>query len=155
MQSGLGVNETEGKMRLLGLLLLAGALTVATASVQAASTDNAPYAEPASITSAVDGPFEATGRSLFASGQVATTYNFFLGSVPNGFNLVVGKSFNCDDGSGTFDVVIYVAVTPGAPRNNFRWLITHGTGQYEGLLGSGTGFGDSGDGLDHYAGRVR
>ena len=52
----LGVNETEGTMRLLGLLLLAGTLTVATASVQAASSDDAPYAEPVSITSAVDGP---------------------------------------------------------------------------------------------------
>ena len=68
---------------------------------------------------------------------------------------LVGKSFTCDDGSGTFDVVIYVAVRPEAPRNNFRWLITHGTGQYEGLLGSGTGFEDSaGDELDHYLGRV-
>ena len=143
-------------MRLLSLLVLAAALAVAAASAQAGSAEQAPYAEPVSITSAVDGPFEATGRSLCASGQVATTYNFFLGSVPDGFNLVVGKSFTCDDDSGTFDVVIYVAVRPGALRNNFRWLITHGTGQYEGLLGSGTGFGDSlGDGLDHYAGRVR
>ena len=69
---------------------------------------------------------------------------------------MVGKSFTCDDGSGTFDVVIYVAVRPEAPRNNFRWLITHGTGQHEGLLGAGTGFGDSHrDGLGHYTGRVR
>jgi hypothetical protein len=136
-------------------LLAAGTLAVAIASAQAASSDEAPYAEKVSITSPVDGPFNATGRSLCPFGQVATTYNFFLGSVPDGFNLVVGKSFTCDDGSGTFDVVIYVEVTPGAPRNNFRWLITHGKGQYEGLLGAGTGFGDSLDGLDHYTGRVR
>jgi hypothetical protein len=147
----------------LGLLVVVGALAVVTAVAQAgpddqgvASSQEAPYAEKVSITSAVDGPFDATGRSLCPSGQVATTYNFFLGSVPDGFNLVVGKSFTCDDRSGTFDVVIYVEVKPRAERNNFRWLITHGTGQYEGLLGSGTGFGDSlGDGLDHYTGRVR
>jgi len=144
----------------LGLLVVVGALAVVTAVAQAGPAgqggQEAPYAEKVSITSAVDGPFNATGRSLCPSGQVATTYNFFLGSVPDGFNLVVGKSFTCDDRSGTFDVVIYVEVKPGAARNNFRWLITHGTGQYEGLLGSGTGFGDSlGDGLDHYTGRAR
>jgi hypothetical protein len=143
-------------MRLFSLLILAGTLAVLTASARAASVDEAPYTNKVSITSAVDGPFNATGQSICPSGQVATTYNFFLGSVSNGFNLVVGKSFTCDDGSGTFDLVLYVEVRPGAPRNNFRWLITHGTGQYEGLFGSGTGFGDSlGDGLDHYTGRVR
>jgi hypothetical protein len=141
-------------LRLLTLLVLAVTLAIATNAV--ASSDEAPYTKKVSITSAVDGPFEAAGASLCSSGRVATTYNFFLGSVPDGFNLVVGKSFTCDDGSGTFDVVIYVEVRPGAPRNNFRWLITHGTGQYAGLLGSGTGFGDSfGDRLDHYTGRVR
>jgi hypothetical protein len=142
-------------MRLLSLFLLAGALAAAH-SAQAASIDEAPYSERVSITSAVDGPFSAAGRSLCPSGQVATTYNFFLGAVPDGFNLVVGKSFTCDDGSGSFDLVLYVEVRPAAPRNDFRWLVTHGTGRYEGLLGSGTGFGDSvGDGLDHYTGRVR
>ena len=142
-------------MRLLSLLLLAGTLAVAT-SARAASIDEAPYTQKVSITSPVDGPFIATGHALCPSGQVATTYNFFLGSVPNGFNLVVGKSFTCDNGSGSFDLVLYVEVRPGAPRNNFRWLVTGGTGQYEGLFGSGTGFGDSlGDQLDHYTGRVR
>ena len=142
-------------MRLLSLLLLAGTLAVAH-SARAASIDEAPYGERVSITSAVDGPFSAVGRSLCPSGQVATTYNFFLGSVPDGFNLVVGKSFTCDDGSGSFDLVLYVEVRPGARRNDFRWLITHGTGRYEGLLGAGTGVGDYSDPpVDHYTGRVR
>jgi hypothetical protein len=144
----------------LRALVVVGALAVVTAVAQAnqggTADEEAPYAEKVSITSAVDGPFNATGRSLCPSGQVATTYNFFLGSLPDGFNLVVGKSFTCDDQSGTFDVVIYVEVRPGAPRNDFRWLVTHGTGRYEDLHGAGTGFGDSaGDRLDHYTGRVR
>jgi hypothetical protein len=143
-------------MRLLVLLVLAVTLAIGTGAVQAASSDDAPYAKKVAITSAVDGPFTTTGGSLCSSGQVATTYNFFRGSAPDGFDLVVGKSFTCDDRSGTFELVIYVEVRPGAPRNDFRWLITHGTGRYAGLLGAGTGFGDSlGDGLDHYTGRLR
>lgn len=143
-------------MRLLGLLLLAGTLTVASASVQAASTSEAPYAEPVSITSAVDGPFTATGRALCASGEVATTFNFFLGSEPDGFKLVVGKKFSCDDGRGTFDMTLYVHVKPTARRNDFRWMITEATGAFEGLRGAGTGLGDYSDPpVDHYTGRVR
>ena len=68
---------------------------------------------------------------------------------------MVGKSFACDDGSGSFDVVIYVAVRPGAPRNNFRWLITHGTGPYDGLLGLYRLRRQPLSDLDHYTGRVR
>jgi hypothetical protein len=142
-------------MRLFSLLVLAGALAVVAASAQAGSAEQAPFAEKVSITSPPDGLFDATGRSLCPSGQVATTYNFNVGSFPNGFDLVVGKTFTCDDGSGTFDVVVTVQVRPQEPRNNFRWMITDGSGQYEGLLGSGTGFGDPADGLDHYSGRVR
>lgn len=149
-------SKAGGKMRLVSLLVLAGTLAVAISSAQAASSDDAPYTAKVSITSAVDGPFRATGRSLCPSGQVATTYNFFLGSVADGFNLVVGKSFTCDDGSGTFDLVLYVEVRPGVRRNDFRWLITHGTGRYEGLHGAGTGVGDYSDPpIDHYTGRVR
>ena len=143
-------------MRLLGLLLLAGTLTVATASVQAAPSDQAPYAKPVSITSAVDGPFTATGHSLCSSGEVATTFNFFLGSEPDGFKLVVGKKFSCDDERGTFDMTLYVHVRPAARRNDFRWMITEATGAFEGLEGAGTGLGDYSDpAVDYYTGRVR
>lgn len=142
-------------MRVFSLFVLATALAVAGASAQAGSAEQAPFAEKVSITSPPDGPFNATGRSLCPSGDVATTYNFNVGSFPDGFDLVVGKTFTCDDGSGTFDVVVTVQVRPQEPRNNFRWMITDGTGEFEGLLGSGTGFGDRADGLDHYTGRVR
>jgi hypothetical protein len=142
-------------MRLLTLLVLAGALVATAASAQAESVDEAPYAEMVSLVSAVDGPFTATGRSVCSSGEVATTFNFFLGSTPDGFKLVVGKKFSCDDGSGTFDLALHVQVRPGAPRNSFRWMVTEGTGEFDGLLGAGTGYGDSTDSLDHYSGRVR
>jgi hypothetical protein len=143
-------------MRLLSLLTFAVSLAVATASVQAASTNEAPYSQPVSITSAVDGPFTATGHSLCSSGGVATTFNFFLGSEPDGFNLVVGKKFTCDDARGTFDMTLYVHVRPAARRNGFRWMITEATGAFEGLVGAGTGFGDYSDpAVDYYTGRIR
>jgi hypothetical protein len=145
-----------GNMRVLSLLVLASALAVAVASAQAGSAEEAPYAEPVSITSAVDGPFTATGHSLCSSGEVATTFNFFLGSEPDGFNLVVGKKFSCDDERGTFDMTLYVHVRPAARRNDFRWMITEATGAFEGLRGAGTGFGDYSDpAVDYYTGRVR
>jgi hypothetical protein len=85
---------------------------------------------------------------------VATTYNHFLGSAPYGFDLVVGKSFSCDDGSGTFDMVLHVQVRTVPFRTDFRWLITHGTGRYADLRGAGAGYSDSPQ-VDQYTGRVR
>jgi hypothetical protein len=104
----------------------------------------------------VDGPFTATGQSLCSSGNVATTFNFFLGSEPDGFKVVVGKKFSCRDGRGTFDMTLHVHVRPAARRNDFRWMITDATGALEGLMGAGTGLGDYSDPpVDHYTGRTR
>jgi hypothetical protein len=148
-------------MRLFSLLILAGALAVTVASAQAGSTTAPPFAQKVSITSAPDGPFSATGRALCSSGQVATTFNFAVGSLPDGVKLVVGKTLTCDDDSGSIDMVLSVRIrfVAGGPPHptSFRWMITDGTGQYEGLLGSGTGVGAiaSGEFVDRYTGRVR
>jgi len=148
-------------MRLFSLLVLAGMLALATTSAQAGSVEQPPFAAKVSITSAPDGPFSATGHSLCVSGQAATTFNFAVGSLPDGVKLVVGKTFRCDDDSGTFDMVLSVRIrfVAGGPPypTSFRWLITDGTGQFEGLQGSGTGVGviTNGEFVDSYTGRVR
>ena len=62
------------------------------------------------------------------------------------------KKFTCDDGSGTFEMTLHVqlkAVSGGTFENNFRWLISSGTGRYEDLEGFGTGVGITRDGDAH------
>ena len=52
-------------------------------------------------------------------------------------------------------MLLFVRLTlvNGQFSNNFRWMITNGTGAYEDLAGSGTGEGVSID-LDRYTGRT-
>jgi hypothetical protein len=148
-------------MRRISLLVLAGTVAIASATAYAGSADEAPFAEKVSITSAADGPFTAAGQALCGSGQTATTFNFATRSLPDQVELVVGKTFSCADGTGTFDMVLAVQVRligEGPPLpTTFRWMITDGTGQYESTLGSGTGAGVFAEGefVDQYTGRAR
>jgi hypothetical protein len=148
-------------VRRISLFVLAGTVAIATSSALAGAPEQAPFARKVSITSAPDGPFTVTGQASCASGHTATTFNFTTESLPDQVKLVVGKTFRCDDGTGTFDMVLSVQVRligQGPPfPTTFRWMITEGTGQYESLLGSGTGVGvlEDGEFVDRYAGRVR
>jgi hypothetical protein len=56
-----------------------------------------------------------------------------------GFQVLVRKTFTCNDGSGTFFVKLQVhAANDGT--ESFTWVAQGGTGAYESLRGSGTGF---------------
>jgi hypothetical protein len=148
-------------MRSLRLAFFAGLLAVAAvAPVQAGPVQHGTALKKISITSAPEGAFTATGRLLCPAGQASTPFVTVSRTYPDGsLDLMVEKRFTCDDGSGTFELVIHVRlkfVSPGNFENNFRWLITGGTGQYENLEGFGTGFGTARDGelIDVYAGRL-
>ena len=139
-------------MRPFALSVLAGAMLLALAASPAEATD----LKQVEITSATDGPFtvsESASGDLCLSGQTATTFNFVTRSEPNRLDLLVGKRLTCDDGSGTFELVLAVRLTG---RDNFTWMVTGGTGKYEDLQGNGTGAGyfSSGVFADHYTGRV-
>lgn len=139
-------------IRLCALPVLAGTLVFALAASPAEAT----ILKQVEITSATDGPFtvrESGSGDLCPSGQTATTFNFVTRAEPNRLDLLVGKRLTCDDGSGTFDLVLAVRLTG---RDNFMWMVTGGTGKYEDLQGSGTGAGYSTNGVfaDHYSGRV-
>ena len=139
-------------VRLFALSVLAGALLFALVASPAEAT----FLKQVEITSATDGPFtvsESASGDLCLSGQTATTFNFVTRAEPNRVDLLVGKHLTCDDGSGTFDLVLAVRLTG---RDNFMWMVTAGTGNYEDLQGSGTGAGYSTNGVfaDHYSGRV-
>ena len=145
-------------MRLLSLLVLAATLARATNAASAG-----PAAPPTpfmvSITSEPDGPFTATGHGLCPSGQASTLFVAVPRTLPDGsFDLDVNKKLVCDDGSGSVEMLIFVRLkmVNGQFTNNFRWMITNGTGAYEDLTGFGTGEGVTIDGqaIDLYSGRT-
>ena len=145
-------------MRLLSLLVLAVTLALAT-NTASAGPGEPPTPFKISITSVPDGPFTATGHGLCASGQASTAFVAVPRTFPDGsFDLDVNKTFVCDDGSGSFEMLIFVRLkmVNGQFTNNFRWMITNGTGAYEDLSGFGTGEGVTPDGqaLDLYTGRT-
>ena len=143
-------------MRLLGLLALVGTLAVTAAPAQAAPARQGLFVKKLSITSVPDGPFTTTSRDLCPSGQAETPVAAVIGDYPDGgVDLLVTKRFTCDDGSGTFDMVLFVQLRfAGGFTDNFRWLITTGTGRYRDVQGFGTGVGTTTNGvfLDHYTG---
>jgi hypothetical protein len=79
-----------------------------------------------------------------------------------GRGLRILKRFDCDDGSGTFDVlqVVRVDLTPYAkPLTSGRWRVVRGTGRYVQLHGTGTVTGTTIEPgvlvMDTYDGRMR
>ena len=145
-------------MRLLSLFVLAVTLAVATNAASAGpATPPTPFM--VSITSVPDGAFTATGHGVCPSGQASTTFAALARAFPDGsIDLDVNKSFVCDDGSGSFDMLLFVRLKMVNSQftNNFRWMITNGTGAYEDLAGAGTGQGVTVDGqaVDLYTGRT-
>lgn len=104
-----------------------------------------------------EGPFTATGAAvddgvICGSGDVATTFTTASG-FQSGFRLIltVGKHFECDDSSGTFDAKLQVNINFNNGEVRFNWVITDGTGDYVDLHGSGRGFVDGGT-TDVYSG---
>jgi hypothetical protein len=146
-------------MRLLTLLTLAVALALA-ANAASAGPDQPPTPFKVSITSAQEGAFTATGHGICPSGQASTPFAAIARTFPDGsLDLDVNKSFVCDDGSGSFEMLIFVRLkmVNGQFTNNFRWMITNGTGAYEDLTGLGTGTGEGragGELIDLYTGRI-
>lgn len=145
-------------MRLLTLLVLAASLAVATNAALATPAEP-PAAFKVSITSAPDGPFTASGNDVCPSGQASTPFAAVTRTFSDGsLDLDVNKTFVCDDGSGSFDMLLFVRLkmVNGQFTNNFRWMITSGTGAYEELSGFGTGEGITTDrAVDLYTGRTR
>jgi hypothetical protein len=145
-------------MRLLSLLTLAVTLALAT-NAASAGPAQPPTPFKISITSVPDGAFTATGHGLCSSGQASTPFAAVARTFPDGsIDIDVNKTFVCDDGSGSFDMLIFVRLklVNGQFTNSFRWMITNGTGAYEDLAGFGTGEGVTIDGqaIDLYTGRA-
>jgi hypothetical protein len=88
-----------------------------------------------------DGPFTATGP-VCASGTTSTPLRLTAGfQSGSGGNILVAKEFTCDDGSGSFVLLLRVKIAFDPFSDSFTWSVLGGTGAYAGLHGSGTGFG--------------
>ena len=96
---------------------------------------------------------------LCASGTAVTDPVFAAGFGRQGrgegtFHLV--KTLTCDDGSGTFQILVNAATAPSSPGTLGGFVVIGGTGAYTGLHGAGTVVGTATeDGIiDIYEGRL-
>ena len=82
--------------------------------------------------------FTATGGVICESGTATTDFHHFGGSqhsAAGSFHLT--KTLDCDDGSGTFTIVVNAATVFGSPIDQGGWAVLDGTGDYTGLNGGG------------------
>ena len=105
--------------------------------------------------------FTATGGVVCDSGTAVTDPFFFAGFGRQGrgvgtFHLV--KTLTCDDGSGTFKLLVDAAASPNSGGTVGGFAAGQGTGDYVGLHGGGslvgTGFEDGSGITDVYTGRL-
>jgi hypothetical protein len=131
-----------------GIVAATFAVIATVAPVAAASPEQVTIVSH--VTFNPDGPnygdFDASGAAVDSdaicpSGTFVDTGIRFAGfQSPRGVvQLQVGKTFTCDDGSGTFDVKMQIQADFDTGLESFRWVITGGTGAYDSLRGSGGG----------------
>jgi len=106
----------------------------------------------------VPDPFTSSGGSLCPAGASVTPFAVFAGG-QSGFKaqILVGKHFLCEDGSGTFDLLLRVTLDFETADTYGTWSVVSGTGDYEKLHGGGTIAGDrlpDGGIQDEYEGSV-
>jgi hypothetical protein len=70
------------------------------------------------------------------------------------FHLI--KTLTCDDGSGTFQILVNAAAAPSSPGTLGGFAVVGGTGDYAGLRGAGSLVGTGKDGgiVDVYTGTL-
>jgi hypothetical protein len=87
------------------------------------------------------GPFTASGP-VCPTGTTSTPFRRTAGfERGTGGEIFVGKEFTCDDGSGSFLLVLHVTITFEPFSDTFTWRVMDGTGAYENLHGTGSGTG--------------
>ena len=82
--------------------------------------------------------FTATGGVVCSEGTVEGVDFQAAGRGPNGVNFQIVKKFTCDDGE--FFVKLQVRLSFATGTTTFNWNVVGGTGAYEDLHGSGSGF---------------
>jgi hypothetical protein len=130
-------------MRKLVLLVVFGALLVIPSPAQATPPSDVQIQIDTILppSGAPFGRFTATGP-VCPTGDSVDVFDLGAGSQSGtGIQLLVGKQFTCDDGTGTFLLLLRVHIVFQPFSDTFTWSVLSGTGAYEKLHGSGTGFG--------------
>ena len=127
-----------------GAMLAAAVALLAIAGPVGAATPNDVNIVTVNDKTTGTGTFEASGSAVdsglvCAQGATVDTDHVF-GGYQSGRKVEVQarKEFTCADGSGTFFVKIQIHVVFGGDEP-FSWVVQGGTGDYEGLGGSGDG----------------
>lgn len=104
--------------------------------------------------------FTATGGVICDSGTAVTDPVFVagfgrMGRGQGSFHLI--KTLTCDDGSGTFQILVNAATSPSSPGTLGGFAVVGGTGDYAGLRGAGSLVGTGTDTgiIDVYTGMLR
>jgi hypothetical protein len=133
---------------LAGLFLLAGPASAIAANRTVITLDSLASGET----------FVATGGVVCPEGTATTDFKKFGGSDRSRagtFHLT--KTLVCEDGSGTFTIVVNAATLFDSPTDHGGWAVLSGTGDYETLRGGGIVVGTYvPDGIiDVYSGSLR
>ena len=102
-----------------------GAVTVAEATIDVHSEFSQPVGTFTADSDLLCDSGTTTDQTLVAGNGRAITFH----------NL---KTFECADGSGTFTLRIQAKVKPCSPTDAGVWNVAGGTGEYEGLKGTGS-----------------
>lgn len=103
--------------------------------------------------------FTASGGVICESGTAETDLHGFTGGGAQGRGVVtyhLVKTLTCDDGSGTFQILVNASTAPSSPGTLGGFAVIGGTGDYAGLRGAGSLVGTNQDGgiIDVYAGNL-
>ncbi len=101
--------------------------------------------------------FTSTGGVICSSGTATTDVRHFVGfQSGNQAQILLVKHFVCDDGSGTFDLLLRAKLDFATSDTVGTWTVIGGTGEYARLHGAGklTGKGMGETVLDEYTGTM-
>ena len=131
------------------IALIAAVLTVLAVAAPAAAGSPQSVTIVSHVTFNPDGPnfgdFDASGAAVGSvicpTGTFVDTSIRFAGfQSPRGVvQLQVGKTFTCNDGSGSFFVKLQIQANFNSGLETFTWVANGGTGDYSALRGSGRG----------------
>jgi hypothetical protein len=133
-------------------LLMVGALFMALPATSVMATPPTNVLIEVEITMLEDGQtagtFTATG-GICSSGHTADVFVHIAGfPSERRLQMLIGREFTCEDGSGTFLLLVRVHGQFEQPGSEVfihpipkSWSVLNGTGAFEGLHGAGTGFG--------------
>ena len=135
------------KLRLIALFVVLAAMVVSVNVAGAGRSGPPPQVTIVSPITLADpfnfGTFTATGPAaesglICSTGTVVDTFLIYKGyQSGKGYNVLVTKTFTCDDESGTFFVRLAAQSRNGT--ETFNWVVQGGTGSYASLRGRGDG----------------